>query len=76
MLCSSMMKDSQKAVRKCRWHKTNPDVAASNVLVVDYLREVDRALSPRSLDPIDSISRLLSITVGRNTLAEGISLLY
>ena len=46
----------------------------------DVLREADRARTletkvrvwSRSLDPIDSIGQLLSITVGRNTLAEGI----
>ena len=32
---------------------------------------MDRART-RCLDPIDSIGQLLSITVGRNTLAEGI----
>ena len=45
------------------------------------LREADRARKPeskvrvwsRSLDPIDSIGQLLSITVRRNTPAEGIS---
>jgi len=44
------------------------------------LREADRARTPeskvrvwsRSLDPIDSIGQLLSITVGRNVPAEGI----
>ena len=41
------------------------------------LREADRARTPecvwsRSLDPIDSIGRILSITVGRIVPAEGI----
>jgi hypothetical protein len=41
------------------------------------LREADRPESKvrvwsRSLDPIDSIGQLLSITVGRNVPAEGI----
>ena len=41
------------------------------------LREADRARTKvrvwsRSLDPIDSIGQLLSITVGRNTPAEEI----
>ena len=47
------------------------------------LREADRARTPeskvrvwsRSLDPIDSIGQLLSITVGRIVPAEGIPLL-
>lgn len=46
----------------------------------DVLREVGRARTSRikstrmirSLDPNDSIGQLLSIIVGRNTLAEGI----
>jgi hypothetical protein len=41
------------------------------VATEQLLRLMDRART-RSLDPIDSIGQLLSITEGRNTLAEGI----
>ena len=39
----------------------------------DVLRELDRARTPESLDPIDSIGRPLSITVGRNAPGEGLA---
>ena len=41
------------------------------VATEQLLRLMDRART-RSLDPIDSIGQLLSITEGRNTPAEGI----
>ena len=60
--------------RSTRFYKVSIPSAGS------VLREADCARTPeskvrvwlRSLDPIDSIGQLLSITVGRNIPAEGI----